>query len=93
MPLHSTDVVIIGSGPTGSAYARIIRRDWPEARITIVEAGPQILPQTGGHLDNVLDLEKRATRTSTTHPWGPAPFHYTDDVYEELAARISRDLP
>lgn len=57
---ESTDVLIVGSGPTGSAYARIIRRDWPEARILMVEAGPQILPQTGGHLDNVLDLEKRA---------------------------------
>lgn len=60
MPLHSTDVVIIGSGPTGSAYARIIRRDWPTARIVMVEAGPQILPKVGAHLDNVLDLEKRA---------------------------------
>jgi choline dehydrogenase-like flavoprotein len=57
---ESTDVVIVGSGPTGSAYARIIRRDWPEARILMVEAGPQILPQTGAHLDNVLDLEARA---------------------------------
>ncbi|HWV20527.1 MAG TPA: GMC oxidoreductase [Devosia sp.] len=60
MPIHSTDVVIIGSGPTGSAYARIIRRDWPQARIVMVEAGPQILPRVGAHLDNVLDLEKRA---------------------------------
>jgi choline dehydrogenase-like flavoprotein len=60
MAPSSTDVVIIGSGPTGSAYARIIRRDWPEARIVMVEAGPQILPEVGGHLDNVLDLDKRA---------------------------------
>ena len=57
---QTADVVIVGSGPTGSAYARIIRRDWPEARIVIVEAGPQILPEVGGHLDNVLDLSKRA---------------------------------
>lgn len=57
---ESTDVVIVGSGPTGSAYARIIRRDWPEARILMVEAGPQILPQTGAHLDNVADLDERA---------------------------------
>lgn len=55
----SSDVVIVGSGPTGSAYARVIRRDWPEARILMVEAGPQILPQTGAHLDNVLDLDQR----------------------------------
>jgi choline dehydrogenase-like flavoprotein len=56
---QSPDVVIVGSGPTGSAYARIIRRDWPEARILMVEAGPQILPRTGAHLDNVLDLDER----------------------------------
>lgn len=55
----SKDVVIIGSGPAGSAYARLIRRDWPEARILMVEAGPQILPQTGAHLDNIADLEQR----------------------------------
>lgn len=60
MSKESSDVVIIGSGPTGSAYARIIRRDWPQARILMVEAGPQILPQTGGHLDNILDLDERA---------------------------------
>jgi choline dehydrogenase-like flavoprotein len=55
----SADVVIIGSGPTGSAYARVIRDNWPDASILMVEAGPQILPQTGGHLDNVTDLEER----------------------------------
>ena len=60
MPEQSADVVIVGSGPIGSAYARIIRRDWPEARILMVEAGPQILPQKGAHLDNVEDLDERA---------------------------------
>jgi len=57
---QSADVVIIGSGPTGSAYARIIRNNWPEARILMVEAGPQILPQKGAHLDNIADLDERA---------------------------------
>jgi len=57
---QSADVIIVGSGPTGSAYARIVRRDWPEARILMVEAGPQILPQKGGHLDNIADLAERA---------------------------------
>lgn len=56
---QSADVVIIGTGPTGSAYARIIRRDWPEAKILMVEAGPQILPQIGAHLDNVANLDER----------------------------------
>lgn len=57
---ETTDVLIVGSGPTGSAYARIIRRDWPEARILMVEAGPQLRPEIGAHLDNVTDLEARA---------------------------------
>lgn len=61
MSLHSKDVVIVGSGPAGSAYARIIRRDWPEARILMIEAGPQILPKVGAHLDNVADLDERAS--------------------------------
>ena len=60
MSRQSADVVIIGSGPTGSAYARVIRNDWPEARILMVEAGPQILPQKGAHLDNIADLDERA---------------------------------
>lgn len=60
MSQQSADVVIIGSGPTGSAYARMIRRDWPEARIVMVEAGPQILPKAGAHLDNIQDLQQRA---------------------------------
>ncbi len=60
MPEQSADVVIIGSGPTGSAYARVIRNKWPEARILMVEAGPQILPQKGAHLDNIVDLDERA---------------------------------
>ncbi|MDM9620567.1 GMC oxidoreductase [Rhizobium sp. S96] len=60
MSEQSADVVIIGSGPTGSAYARVIRNEWPQARILMVEAGPQILPQKGAHLDNIVDLDERA---------------------------------
>jgi len=56
----SADVVIVGSGPTGSAYARIIRRDWPEARILMLEAGPYLREEKGAHLDNIADLEARA---------------------------------
>jgi choline dehydrogenase-like flavoprotein len=60
MSEQSADVVIIGSGPTGSAYARVIRNEWPQARILMVEAGPQILAQKGAHLDNIADLDERA---------------------------------
>lgn len=57
---QSADVVIVGSGPTGSAYARVIRRDWPEARILMLEAGPYLREEKGAHLDNIADLAARS---------------------------------
>lgn len=56
---QSADVVIIGSGPTGAAYARVIRRDWPQARILMVEAGPYLRADRGAHLDNIADNDAR----------------------------------
>ncbi|WP_226623627.1 GMC oxidoreductase [Alloyangia pacifica] len=58
MTTRAADVVIVGSGPTGSTYARIIRRDWPEARILMVEAGPKTTPEIGKHLDNLPDAAR-----------------------------------
>ena len=36
------DVVIVGSGPCGSAYARELHTVSPTARLLLVEVGPQI---------------------------------------------------
>lgn len=59
MPSRSAEFVIIGSGPTGCAYARQIRADWPEARILMVEAGPYLREIKGAHLDNIADPAER----------------------------------
>ncbi|KQV19966.1 hypothetical protein ASC97_28845 [Rhizobium sp. Root1203] len=74
MSEKSADVVIIGSGPTGAAYARVIRDEWPEARILMVEAGPQIKSETGAHLDNILDDQARAEAEIKAQ--GPTPSPY-----------------
>lgn len=68
MTIRSADVVIVGSGPTGSTYARIIRRDWPEARILMVEAGPKATAKTGKHLDNLPAAERSAAQLMTQGP-------------------------
>jgi choline dehydrogenase-like flavoprotein len=81
----SADVVIIGSGPTGSAYARVIRDNWPEARILMVEAGPQIRPETGAHLDNITDNQARAEAEIKAQ--GPTPAPYAPITREEWDAR------
>lgn len=68
MTTRSADVVIVGSGPTGSTYARIIRRDWPEARILMVEAGPQATAKVGCHFDNLTNEGRDAARLEAQGP-------------------------
>ena len=54
------DVVIVGSGPAGSTYARIIANEWPAARILMLEAGPVVSDPPGHHVSNILDAEKQS---------------------------------
>jgi choline dehydrogenase-like flavoprotein len=41
-PRDQVDVVIVGSGPAGSSYARLICDRRPDARVLLVEAGPVV---------------------------------------------------
>lgn len=59
-PTHEYDVVIVGSGPAGSAYARILHEDAPQLRVLMVEAGPSLSGQPGLHVKNLPDPEARA---------------------------------
>ncbi|WP_342359567.1 GMC oxidoreductase [Terrarubrum flagellatum] len=49
------DVVIVGSGPAGAAYARTLADLWPQASILMVEAGPVIADPPGLHVANIKD--------------------------------------
>ncbi|MGW2373260.1 GMC oxidoreductase [Kitasatospora sp. NPDC001683] len=53
------DVVIVGSGPTGAAYARLITDARPRARVLMVEAGPAVTDPPGAHLANLTDAGER----------------------------------
>ena len=46
----NTDVIIIGSGPLGSTYARILAGDGH--RVTMIDAGAQLSKRPGEHLLN-----------------------------------------
>src|SRR5689334_12572699 len=52
------DVLIVGSGPAGSTYARTIGDAVPDARILMVEVGPHLPGPRGEHVQN-LSLEDR----------------------------------
>jgi pyranose oxidase len=53
------DLLIVGSGPIGSTYARLVRNRLPYVRILMVEAGPQIGDRLGMHVRNIADPEAR----------------------------------
>jgi choline dehydrogenase-like flavoprotein len=54
------DVVIVGSGLIGSAYARILAERAPHLRILMLEAGPRLTSIAGVNVRNETDAAERA---------------------------------
>lgn len=48
-------VAIVGSGPIGSTYARILLEQHPSARVVMFEAGPQLTERPGESVRNIAD--------------------------------------
>jgi pyranose oxidase len=57
---EAVDVVIVGSGPTGAAYARILSEEAPDATIAVFEVGPTVSDPPGAHVKNIEDPAVRA---------------------------------
>lgn len=55
----SPHVVIVGSGPIGSAYARVILETHPTATVTMFEAGPQLTDIPGESVRNIADPDAK----------------------------------
>ena len=53
------DVVVVGSGPVGTAVARELADRAPELRLLVLEAGPAIGDVPGGHVKNIADAGAR----------------------------------
>ncbi len=54
------DVVVVGSGPVGAAFARAVHERTPSRRILMLEAGPQLTTGPGVHVKNIADADARA---------------------------------
>ncbi len=80
-PSH-VDVAIVGSGPTGAAYARILSERAPEATVAVFEAGPALAVPPGLHVKNIADQQARVAaqrRSEGVHPHTDSPEgHYAD---------------
>ncbi|MEU1971437.1 GMC family oxidoreductase [Microbacterium sp. NPDC019599] len=57
---EGVDVAIVGSGPTGAAYARILSEEAPDAVIALFEVGPTVSNPPGAHVKNIEDPALRA---------------------------------
>lgn len=59
MKQTETDVLIIGSGPIGAAYARMINDALPEIKITMIDLGLKVSDKIGQHVSNITDPQKK----------------------------------
>ncbi|HWM16786.1 MAG TPA: GMC oxidoreductase [Microbacterium sp.] len=58
-PPAQPTIAIVGSGPIGSAYARVLVEQVPGARVVMFEAGPQLTSIPGESVRNIADPEEK----------------------------------
>ena len=66
---HHPTIAVVGSGPIGSAYARLLLEGIPDARVVMFEAGPQLTERPGESVRNIADpVEKARARERSQGP-------------------------
>ncbi|WP_439592890.1 GMC oxidoreductase [Microbacterium sp.] len=56
---HHPTIAVVGSGPIGSAYARVLVEQLPDARVVMFEAGPQLTAIPGESVRNIPDPDEK----------------------------------
>jgi choline dehydrogenase-like flavoprotein len=84
---ESVDVLIVGSGPVGCAFARVLSETRPELRVLMVEAGPRVTEPPGVHMKNIRDDRERLV--AQVRSQGPG---FSAEAVEATAAR-TRQVP
>ena len=54
-----TDILIVGSGPVGATFARVLAEALPHAKILMTDLGPQLTTRAGMNLKNLSDVHER----------------------------------
>ena len=84
------DVAIVGSGPTGAAYARILSELAPDATIALFEAGPVLADPPGLHVKNIEDVDERLAAQRRSEGLRPHTATKEEDAYADPAERVMR---
>lgn len=77
----NVDVLIVGSGPIGATFARVISESVPTAVILMIDLGPQLTSCPGMHVKNIKDEGKRLL--AQIHSQGPAQYRYEPPNFRE----------
>lgn len=72
------DVAIVGSGPAGATYARILSERAPGITIAMFEVGPTVSQPPGAHVKNIADPGERSRAQTLSE--GPHAQASTDRV-------------
>ncbi len=86
----AVDVAIIGSGPTGAAYARILSERSPGATIAMFEAGPSLSDTHGMHVKSIADPAARAAAQRKSEGTRPHTADLAGSAYADPAKRVVR---
>jgi pyranose oxidase len=84
------DVAIVGSGPTGAAYARILSEQAPHATIALFEAGPVLTDPPGLHVKNIKDLDERLVAQRRSEGRRPHTATKEEAAYSDPSKRVVR---
>ncbi len=84
------DVAIVGSGPAGAAYARVLSERSPEATIALFEAGPLLADPPGLHVKNIADGDARAAAQRASEGEDPHTTVAGTRGYDDPSKRVVR---
>ncbi|GAB2844972.1 GMC oxidoreductase [Microbacterium insulae] len=84
------DVAIVGSGPTGAAYARILSEEAPAAVVAMFEVGPTVSDPPGAHVKNITDPEARAAAQRASEGPGAGAATVKDPGAVKAGTRMAR---
>ncbi|QEC66842.1 hypothetical protein FRZ67_05820 [Panacibacter ginsenosidivorans] len=88
MKQTETDVLIIGSGPVGATYARMIHDALPGIKITMIDLGPKVSDTPGQHVKNISNTQ--AQEKAQILSQGPIQKPYPTISVGERALAVQR---
>jgi choline dehydrogenase-like flavoprotein len=84
------DIVIVGSGPAGATYARVLKENQPRARVLLVESGPVVSDPAGRHVRTIKGPRERVAAQIASQGADSQPANYEEQVARALSPSRGR---